>query len=66
MEKEEDSVELEKLLTEMRPQAIRGTFTFPAQREEGLIGKGRREYKTMFRCFHVQKNLLHLPSGGEV
>lgn len=40
MEKEEDGVELEKLLTVMRPQAIRATFTFPAQREEGL--KGRR------------------------
>lgn len=47
MEKEEDSIELEKLLTEMRAQAIRGTFTFPAQREEELIGRrtqGMQDY----------------------
>ena len=37
MEKEEDSVELERLLTEMRAHAIRGTFTFPAKREEVLV-----------------------------
>lgn len=37
MEKEEDSVELEGLLMEIRAQTIRGTFTFPAKREEILI-----------------------------